>query len=100
LNATELADYLVLKGMPFREAHHLTGAVVKYCIENHLNLMSLALNKYQLYSPLITTDVYDYLSCETAIKNKKSYGSTSYIEVKADTERLNNWLSVWMKLSF
>lgn len=92
LNATELADYLVSKNMPFREAHHITGAVVKCCIDHSVDLMTLDLKTYQRYSPLIEMDVYDYLSCEVAIKNKKSYGSTSYLEVKADTKRLGEWL--------
>jgi argininosuccinate lyase len=93
LNATELADYLVLKGLPFREAHHLTGEIVKYCIKNSIYLLDLGLDIYKSYSPLMGDDVYNYLKFDVAIKNKKSPGSTSYDEVSKDTKALKAWVS-------
>ena len=93
LNATELADYLVLKGLPFREAHHLTGEIVKYCIESSIYLLDLDLDIYKGYSPLVGDDVYNYLKFDVAIKNKKSPGSTSYDEVLKDTKALKAWVS-------
>ncbi len=93
LNATELADYLVLKGLPFREAHHLTGEIVKYCLESSIYLLDLDLDIYKSYSPLVGDDVYNYLKFDVAIKNKKSPGSTSYDEVLKDTKALKAWVS-------
>ncbi len=93
LNATELADYLVLKGLPFREAHHLTGEIVKYCIDSSIYLLDLDLDIYKNYSPLVGDDVYNYLNFDVAIKNKKSPGSTSYDEVLKDTKALKAWVS-------
>ncbi len=93
LNATELADYLVLKGFPFREAHHLTGEIVKHCIDNGIYLLDLDLDVFKNYTPLVTEDVYEYLQFDVAIKNKKSSGSTSYDAVSKDTLALKDWVS-------
>ena len=64
LNATELADYLVRQGLPFREAHGVVGAMVKGAIEQNSQLHDLSLETMQQYSDVIQADVYDYLEPE------------------------------------
>ena len=68
LNATELADYMVLKGMTFREAHHLVGAIVLYCEENKKELLDMTLEEFQGFSSSISEDVYNYLDYNHFLK--------------------------------
>ena len=68
LNATELADYMVLKGMTFREAHHLVGAIVLYCEENKKELLDMTLDEFQGFSSSISEDVYNYLDYNHFLK--------------------------------
>jgi argininosuccinate lyase len=77
MNATELADYLVRKGMPFREAHDVVGRVVLGAIEEGVELEGLSLDKLRGYSPLIEEDVYEALSLEQTLASKSQTGGTS-----------------------
>lgn len=81
-NATELADYLTARNMPFREAHEVTGTLVRYCIDHRLYLSELPLETYQAHSGLIEQDVYDALSPITAVKRRNSYGGTGFDSVR------------------
>ncbi|STO08035.1 argininosuccinate lyase [Exiguobacterium aurantiacum] len=85
-NATELADYLSAKGMPFREAHEVTGTLVRHCIEERLYLSELPLETYQAHSALITEDLYDPLSPVTAVARRNSYGGTGFDAVRVQLE--------------
>ncbi len=82
LNATELADYLVEKGLPFRDAHHLTGKIVSDAEKAQVTLQSLSLEAYQKYSPLFDEDVFLVLDYKNAINRKKTTGSTSFKSVE------------------
>ena len=77
-NATDLADYLVRKGMPFRQAHSVSGKVVALCIERGIWLMELPLADYQKLSNLFADDVYEAIRPETCVAGRNSYGGTSY----------------------
>lgn len=77
LNATELADYLVRKGMPFRTAHEMVGALVKSCIDRGCELSDLSLDELKEFSELIEDDVFGALSVESALKSKSVVGGTS-----------------------
>jgi argininosuccinate lyase len=77
INATDLADYLVLKGVPFREAHGIVGASVRYCIENKKKLEELELGEFKKFSDLIDKDVYDAISIENCVERRNSEGGTS-----------------------
>jgi argininosuccinate lyase len=77
LNATELADYLVRKGMPFREAHETVGRIVMFAIERNLELNELALADLKSFSPLIELDVFAQLSLEAALATKSQTGGTA-----------------------
>ncbi len=86
LNATDLADYLVGKGMPFRDAHGVAGRAVAHALENKKELHELTLKELQLFSKLIKADVFDYLSLEKMISRRISYGGTGYDNVKKAVE--------------
>ncbi|WP_194752425.1 argininosuccinate lyase [Staphylococcus chromogenes] len=75
-NATELADYLVMKGIPFREAHEIVGKIVLWSIQNNLYLLEVPLEVYQQHHASIEKDIYHYLHPSEAVKRRKSYGST------------------------
>jgi argininosuccinate lyase len=77
MNATELADYLARKGMPFREAHEMVGRVVLQSIEKGCELQDLALDEMQTFSPLIEEDVYAALAIEQTLSTKSQTGGTS-----------------------
>ena len=77
INATDLADYLVTKGLPFRDAYKISGKIVNFCIENELTLESMNLNQYKKFSKLIDKDVYDFIKLETCVMKRTSLGGTS-----------------------
>ena len=78
MNATELADYLVRKGMPFREAHEVVGKIVRRAIEEGTQIEDM---KLESISPLIETDVYDALSLEKTLDSKSQTGGTARTSV-------------------
>jgi argininosuccinate lyase len=87
--ATDLAEYLVKKGVPFRKAHEITGTIVLYCLKKKKDLGALTLKEFHTFSREIKKDVYSCLSPAGSVKNKKSAGSTSPAEVKKQIKRLN-----------
>lgn len=76
-NATELADYLVSKGVPFRQAHHQVGELVQQAIAHGLPLEALELGVLQRVNPVIEGDVYDWLSLESLLNKRQALGGTS-----------------------
>ena len=93
LNATELADYLVGKGVPFREAHHITGAAVALAEDKGKALEDLSLDEFRSVSELITDDVYTVLAYETAVARRKTQGGTGPDSVRAQLAELAAWLA-------
>lgn len=83
LLATELADYLVSKGLPFREAHHIVGAAVRAAEEASLPLSALSLETYQILSSRFEADVFTWLDFESAISKRTAIGGTSPAAVAA-----------------
>ena len=77
INATDCADYLVKKGMPFRDAYKITGRLVAQCIEKQLTLETLPLADYQAASPVFDEDVYQAIALETCVKERKVEGGPS-----------------------
>ena len=77
INATDLADYLVTKGVPFREAHGIVGEAVRFCESNGLELDDLTLEQFKKYSPLIEEDVFKEISVKSCVERRDSYGGTS-----------------------
>lgn len=82
INATDCADYLVKKGMPFRDAYKITGTLVARCIEKELTLETLPLEDYREMTELFTDDVYEAISLETCVRERKSEGGPSPDAVK------------------
>ena len=81
INATDCADYLVKKGMPFRDAYKITGTLVAECIEKNLTLETLPIEEYEKMTELFTDDVYEAISLDTCVRERKSYGGPSPDEV-------------------
>jgi len=79
--ATDLADYLVRKGMSFRQAHTIVGKLVSFAIEKHVNLNDISLADYKTFSPLFDNDVKD-ITLESSIKARDVNGGTAYSQVK------------------
>lgn len=75
--ATDLADYLVRMGLPFRQAHHAVGKIVSYAIENNKKLEQLSIEELIKFSNLIGEDVFKYITPEASINSRSSYGGTS-----------------------
>lgn len=81
-NATDMADYLAKKGLPFRQAHAVVGNAVHYCIEHHKVLLDLSMEEFRSMSPLFEEDIKEALSIENCVKNRESYGGTGPKSVK------------------
>jgi argininosuccinate lyase len=105
LNATELADYLSLKGVPFREAHAVVGKIVRYCLDSHQKLEDLPLQQLQKFSPLFAEDVTAVLDLKRIVNTRNSQGGTSSIQVDrqltrqaALLEKTTTWMTAKQKL--
>lgn len=81
-NATELADYLAVKGMPFRQAHEVVGKLVLECTKNGHYLQDVPFERYQEISDLIEEDIYTALQSKTAVERRNSLGGTGFDQVK------------------
>ncbi|MDO4420006.1 MAG: argininosuccinate lyase [Ruminococcus sp.] len=93
INATDLADYLVKKGMPFRSAYKLVGQTVAYCIEKNTVLEKLPFENYKELSDLFEEDVYEEISLETCVKKRISKGGTSVESVEAQITYVTEFLA-------
>tara|TARA_Y100001970_G_C14254047_1_gene873841 strand:- start:4532 stop:5914 length:1383 start_codon:yes stop_codon:yes gene_type:complete len=82
LTATDLADYLTKKDLPFREAHRITGRIVSYCEKRNLKLTEVSLQDFKKFSKLIEQDIYKFISINSSVESKKSYGGTSKSNVR------------------
>jgi argininosuccinate lyase len=93
ITATEIADYLCEKKVPFREAHNITGNIVKYAGDNNKTLDTLSLQEYLSFSKLFKKDIYKKVNPVNSINNKKSAGSTSDSSVKRQIKQAKVLLS-------
>ena len=82
INATDLADYLVKKGLPFRSAYKISGQIVAKCIADGTVLEDVTLDEYKQFSPLFEDDVYNEISLETCVEKRISEGGTSLASVE------------------
>ena len=98
-NATDLADYLVKKGMPFRKAHAVSGQAVHDCIEKGIYLEDMSLEDFQKLSPLFGADIKEAISPETCVKNRNSLGGTSYKQVELQLHAAKDLLAAEEKVS-
>ncbi|WP_010278657.1 argininosuccinate lyase [Paenibacillus senegalensis] len=86
-NATDIADYLVNKNLPFRQAHEIIGKTVLYCIQNKKYLLDLSLEEFKSFSELFDEDIYDVLQPEQVVNARNVYGGTAAPQVSAAIER-------------
>jgi argininosuccinate lyase len=91
-NATELADYLAAKGVPFREAHEIVGKLVLECIQKGCYLLDLPLDAYKSMNPLFEENIYDALNPYNAVERRNSAGGTGFSQVKIQIERAKSSL--------
>ena len=93
INATDCADYLVKKGLPFRDAYTVIGKLVSDCIENGKTLETLPLETYKACSPLFDSDVYDAVSLETCVTQRSVPGGPAKSSVLVQIESLRSFLN-------
>ncbi|MFZ4800953.1 MAG: argininosuccinate lyase, partial [Chlorobium sp.] len=79
--ATEIAEYLVRKQIPFRDAHRITGKIVTWSIASETTLPHIPVEKFREFSEVIDTDIYDCLQADASVNSKKTHGSCSFDSV-------------------
>jgi argininosuccinate lyase len=85
--ATDVADYLVRKGMPFRDAHEIVGKAVRYCMENGKDLPELPIETWKAFSERIEADIFEAITLEASVNARKATGGTALERVRAEIER-------------
>jgi len=93
IEATEIADYLAKKGMPFKDAHKIVKQIVSYCVKNNQILNDLSLEQYRSFCGKIENDIYKCINIETMLKMKSSYGSSSKKSILNQISLLKNILA-------
>ncbi|MFA7636546.1 MAG: argininosuccinate lyase, partial [Monoglobales bacterium] len=73
-NATDVADYLVTKGMPFRNAHEVSGKIVYYCISENKAIVDLTIDEFKQFSELFEVDIYNFITAEACVNKRKVPG--------------------------
>ena len=99
-NATDAADYLAKKGLPFREAHEVVGKLVKHCVTERKDLAALSLETYKKFSPLFESDIFEAISLETVVNRRTTRGGTGTEAVLAQitvAERRERELVDWIQ---
>lgn len=94
INATDLADYLTKKGLPFRDAYHIVGQIVGYGIENKKSLNELSLKEYKKFHPSFEEDVYKYIDIETCVNNRNVLGGPSPESVMNQIQNIEDFISL------
>ena len=92
LTATDLADYLVLKGVPFRDAHEITGKTVAFCLEKEKTLTDISLPELRKISKRFDKDVFEHIALNNSVDRKNVYGGTAKKQVRAQITRLTKKL--------
>ena len=92
INATDLADYLAKKGLPFRNAYKLVGQIVAHCIDNDLVLETMPLEDYKKYSDLFEEDLFTEISLETCVSKRISAGGTGSESVEKQIAYVENYI--------
>ena len=87
-NATDLADYLVAKNVPFRSAYQIIGEIVKYCLERKMLFKNLKLEEFKKFHTDFEEDIFESLNPRNVVKSRISIGGTGFAQVEIE---LNNW---------
>jgi argininosuccinate lyase len=88
--ATDVADYCVRKGLPFRQAHEVVGKTVRYCLETGKDIPELSLAEFRNFSDLIEADIYDFVTLEASVNARKATGGTAREAVERELCRLKS----------
>ena len=88
INATDCADYLVKKGLPFRKAYKIVGQIVSFCIENNITLDEMTIEQYKSFDNNFNDDIYSEISLEKCVSNRNVIGGPSPVQVKKRIEEL------------
>ncbi len=88
MNATDAADYLVSKGLPFRDCHEIIGKIVLYCINKGIAIDDMTMDEFKSFSEKFEEDIYDKISIKSCIEAKRSKGSTSFESVREQLKNL------------
>ncbi len=86
--ATDVADYCVRKGLPFRQAHEVVGKTVRYCVEHDKDIPELSLDEFKEFSALIEEDIYNFVTLEASVNARKATGGTAREAVERELARL------------
>ena len=92
INATDLADYMTKRGIPFRTAYKITGTIVSECVKRGTVLDEIPLEEYKKYSDVISEDVYEEISLETCVKKRISEGGAGFRSVEIQINNLKKFL--------
>jgi argininosuccinate lyase len=105
-NATDIADYLVNKGLPFRQAHEVIGKTVLHCIQNKKYLLDMSIEEFKTFSDLFESDIYQVLQPEQVVNARNVYGGTASNQVTEAIARAeqvlaqsNEWLQAYLEKS-
>ena len=90
MNATDAADYLVSKGIPFRDCHEIIGKIVLYCINKGIAIEEMSMDEFKSFSDKFDDDIYEKIAIRSCIKAKKSKGSTSFESVAAQLAEIDS----------
>ncbi len=93
ITATDIADYLTRSGMPFRKAHEVTGKIVAYAEDKGRELLQLNLSELQMFSTKIKDDIYEFITLDGSVENRKSHGGTSKMNVQDMIKKIKRDLS-------
>jgi len=88
--ATDVADYCVRKGLPFRQAHEVVGKTVRYCVETGKDIPELSLDEFRQFSELIDADIYDFVTLEASVNARQATGGTATTAVQRELERIKS----------
>ena len=94
INATDCADYLVEKGLPFRDAYKVVGNIVKYCIENNTTLEKLDLSVYKQFNPVFEQDVYQAIDLINCVNKRNIIGGPAKEQVEKQIELVEKELDI------
>ena len=92
INATDCADYLTKKGVPFRDAYTVTGKLVAYCTEKGKILEELTLEEFGEFSPVFSQDVYKAIDLDNCVETRMSYGGPSVGETQRQIEQILSFI--------
>ena len=87
-NATDLADYLVGKDIPFRSAYQIVGEIVKYCLQKNILFKNLSIEEFKKFHHKFEEDIFNKLDPINVVKSRKSIGGTAFNQVESE---LKNW---------